>query len=182
MKSVKEQFINAFIDIFFLFLVGAVIGWSYEVILHLFKDGAFVNRGMLHGPWLPIYGTGCVLMVGLKKWTGGKPFAYFVSCFLASAVLEYATSWLMEAVYHTRWWDYSALPLNLNGRIFLGGLFGFALAGCLLVYVLLPAMEKVYRKIPRNALKAAACLLAVIFILDVALSTLFPNMGAGITH
>lgn len=170
-----------FVDVFFLFLLGALIGWSYEVILHLIQDGTIVNRGMLHGPWLPIYGTGCILMVGLKKLTNGKPVAYFSSCFIASAVLEYATSWLMETIYHARWWDYSNLPLNLNGRIFLGGLFGFAAAGCLLVYVLLPMIEKGYRKISYNIVQSTAGLLATFFILDVFISVFFPNVGVGVT-
>lgn len=181
MKFLKGLCIQKLINIFYLFLGGAVIGWLYEVILHLVRDGVFVNRGMLHGSWLPIYGIGCVLMVYLKKLTGGKPVFYFSACFIASAILEYTASWLMELIYHTRWWDYSNLPLNINGRIFIGGLFGFALAGCLLVYVFLPIMEKVYHKIPYIIVNLIARFLAVIFILDVFFSMLFPNIGAGIT-
>lgn len=181
MKSKKGFYTRKFVDIFFLFLMGALIGWSYEVILHLIRDGAFVNRGMLHGPWLPIYGIGCVLMVGLKRWTRGNPVFYFFACFFASAVLEYATSWLLESIYYTRWWDYSDLSLNLNGRIFLGGLLGFSLAGCALVYVLLPVIKKLYCKIPYHIVKLAAYILIIIFILDAVISIFFPNVGAGVT-
>ena len=182
MKWTKEIYRSKLIDIFSLFLVGGFIGWLYEVILHLVMDGSFVNRGMLHGPWLPIYGLGCILMVSLKYWAGKTIVSYFWACFFASAVLEYVTSWLMEAIYHNRWWDYSKLPLNLNGRVFLGGLLGFALIGCLLSYVLLPGMKKMYCMLPQKLVNFSAYLLVVIFILDVFISIRFPNMGVGVTR
>lgn len=182
MKQVKELYIKKHIDVQFLFLAGAMIGWIYEVILRFFQENVLVNRGMLHGPWLPIYGIGCILMVGLKKWKGDKPISYFGVCFIASAVLEYATSWLLEMIYHTRWWDYGDLFLNLNGRIYLKGLLGFALGGCLLAYVVLPVMEKLYHRIPYNIKNLSVHVLTVVFILDMCLSILFPNMGAGVTR
>lgn len=55
MKWTKEIYRSKLIDIFSLFLVGGFIGWLYEVILHLVMDGSFVNRGMLHGPWLSAF-------------------------------------------------------------------------------------------------------------------------------
>ena len=67
MKREKMNVKKLLTDAAFLFLVGSLIGWLYEVGLHLVKDGVFVNRGMLHGPWVPIYGLGCVMMVLLKK-------------------------------------------------------------------------------------------------------------------
>lgn len=182
MGAQRKPYINRITDIFLLFMVGAGIGWIYEVVLHLLQNGVFVNRGMLHGPWLPIYGTGCLLMVGLKRLIGKRPVVYFIGCVAASAVLEYVTSFVLEAVYHTRWWDYSNLPWNLNGRIFFGGLIGFGLAGCLFAYLLLPAMEKIRSKIPLRTKKALTIMLAVIFLADVLISLLLPNIGAGITH
>ncbi len=180
MKTQKQLF-GRLENIFCLFLAGAVIGWLYEVLLHLVSTGTLVNRGMMHGPWLPIYGTGCILMVGLKKWVGNKPGRYFIACVAASGVLEYATSWLMESVYHKRWWDYSGFPLNLHGRIFAGGLVGFGVAGCLFAYLVFPVMEKRYRAIPDHIRKGFAVMLAIVFVLDVLVSLFFPNVGIGIT-
>ena len=51
---------------FYLF---AAIGWLWEVLLTAFVTGAWVNRGLLHGPWLPVYGIGGVL---LAAFLGGK--------------------------------------------------------------------------------------------------------------
>ena len=58
MKCEKMNVKKLLTDAAFLFLVGSLIGWLYELGLHLVKDGVFVNRGMLVGPWVPIYGLG----------------------------------------------------------------------------------------------------------------------------
>lgn len=170
-----------FADCSLLFMTGAVIGWIYEVLLHLVADAAFVNRGMLHGPWLPIYGIGCLLMVGLKKAVGNRPVLYFVLSTAACGLAEYFTSWLMELIYNMRWWDYSDLPFNLNGRIFLGGLLGFGAAGCVFVYILLPALAKKYNNISTHTKEILAFIFILTFAADMIMSASFPNMGFGIT-
>jgi len=169
-------------DIIFLFLTGALMGWCYEVMLHVFTSGTFVNRGMLHGPWLPIYGAGCLVIVGLKKLAGKKVPVYFLISTATCGVIEYITSWGMEMIYHTRWWDYSNFPLNLNGRIFAGGLLGFGLAGCLFSYGLLPILTKPYRKIPAKVKRVIVLGFMIIFLMDIAWSLFCPNMGVGITN
>ena len=122
MKCEKMNVKKLLTDAAFLFLVGSLIGWLYEVGLHLVKDGVFVNRGMLHGPWVSIYGLGCLMMVLLKRFIGNRPALFFGVSVLGCGVMEYTSSWLSEKLYHARWWDYSNCLLNLNGRVFLGGL------------------------------------------------------------
>lgn len=181
MKCEKMNVKKLLTDAAFLFLVGSLIGWLYEVGLHLVKDGVFVNRGMLHGPWVPIYGLGCMMMVLLKKFVGNRPVLYFVTSVVGCGVMEYGSSWLSEKLYHARWWDYSNCPLNLNGRVFLGGLLGFGIAGCIFVFMLLPVLKKQYQKIPKKLKEHAAALFLVVFAADLAVSLLSPNMGFGIT-
>ncbi len=171
-----------FKDVIFLFLVGSVIGWQYEAILYVLKTGAFVNRGMLHGSWLPIYGFGCVLMVFLKNKFGNNPGLYFLICTAASAVLEYFTSWLMERVYNERWWDYSDYPLNLNGRIFVFGLIGFGAAGCVFAYFVIPKLQKAFQKLPKRVGNAVIIAAAALLAIDAAVSMFSPNSGFGITN
>lgn len=182
MKYINDTKKRMLTDAVFLFLTGAFIGWAYEVLLHIFKDGMFINRGMLHGPWLPIYGLGCLVMVGLKKVIGNRPISYFFISTVACAVLEYTSSWLSETIYQVRWWDYSNCPFNLNGRIFLGGLIGFGVAGCAFVFVLLPMMKKQYLRVPEKIRFWLAAVLLIVFLADLLLSLLCPNMGFGITN
>lgn len=181
MKCAAEDKIRMLTDAIFLFLAGAFIGWLYEVLLHILKDAMFVNRGMLHGPWLPIYGLGFLIMVWLKKAIGDHPLVYFLAGMTACGIIEYASSWLSETIYHVRWWDYSNCSLNLNGRIFLGGLLGFESAGCIFVFLLLPFLTKQYRKIAEKWRYRFAAILFTVFLADAALSLVWPNVGIGIT-
>ena len=54
-------------SIILFFFIFSFVGWLWEVGLYLFRDGIFVNRGTMYGPWLPIYGVGCTLIVLLTK-------------------------------------------------------------------------------------------------------------------
>lgn len=182
MNRKKKHLEQILTDYIFVFWTGAVIGWLYEVLLHVVTDGAFVNRGIFHGPWLPIYGTGCLMLVGIKQLIGNRSGIFFAVSVAACGVIEYVTSWLMEVIYHTRWWDYSDCMFNLNGRIFLGGLLGFGAAGYLFVYGLLPILTKQYRKMPAKVQSRIILLFLLVFLADMVLSLLFPNMGAGITN
>ena len=50
-----------------MFFIFCFVGWVWEVSLAFISEDMFVNRGTLHGPWLPIYGTGGVIILVLLK-------------------------------------------------------------------------------------------------------------------
>ena len=182
MKRIKDYAAKNLTDAVLLFLAGAFLGWLYEMVLYLFKNGTFVNRGMLHGPWLPIYGFGCLVVVWLKEQVGKRPLAFFGISVLTCGVIEYFGSWLLEALYHMRWWDYSDCFLNLNGRIFLGGLLGFGAAGALFAYWLYPLLKKQMGTLSRRNRELVSTVLLCVFLLDTCMSVLVPNVGMGITN
>ena len=101
------------------------LGWIWEVGLHLFRYQEFVNRGILHGPWLPIYGSGSILiLILLKKFR--KKSLLILSAMLVCGVVEYGASYVLERMHNgVRWWDYSDYFLNLHGRICAEGLLCF---------------------------------------------------------
>lgn len=164
-----------------LFLFLSLLGWLWEVALCLFTEHVFVNRGILFGPWLPIYGAGGLLLYFLLYPLKNHPVWVF---FLADAVclsLEYFCSWFMEKKWGIRWWDYSARFGNLNGRICLEGGLIFGGGALALVYVLIPWLERLYEKIPAPARKAVGLILLLLFLADAAYAAAMPNMGNGIT-
>lgn len=69
------------------------MGWVWEVSLHLITDGVFVNRGVLHGPWLPIYGTGGVMILAVLNKFREKPLVEFLLTIVLCGCVEYFTSW-----------------------------------------------------------------------------------------
>ncbi|MDO4344510.1 MAG: DUF975 family protein [Eubacteriales bacterium] len=165
-----------------LFFTFSVIGWLWEVSLHLITDGEFVNRGVLHGPWLPIYGTGAVMILLLLKRFRERPVVEFFAAIVLCGCVEYFTSWYLEMTHGgQRWWDYSGYFLNLNGRICAEGLLVFGLGGMAIVYVAAPLLDNMYRKISLKILVPACAVLLIFYIADQQYSSRHPNAGKGIT-
>lgn len=163
------------------FFAVSLIGWLWEVSQHFVRTGQLVNRGTLYGPWLPIYGTAAVMMLVLLKRLAQRPGILFGCTVAVCGVIEYATSVVLEILFHTRWWDYSNMPLNIQGRICVGGLMLFGLGGCAVIYLIGPAIDCRVKKLPKAAAAAVLIILVLIFICDVIYSFTNIRTGAGIT-
>ena len=94
----------------------------------------------------------------------------FIICCIGSAIAEYATSWVLEKRFHARWWDYSKLPLNINGRICVPVSIAFGLAGVAVVKFLIPAVEGVHAAVSPVVYELLAIIMAMIFGADFALT------------
>ncbi len=174
----RNYSITSLILIFFAF---SLIGWLWEVGLHLFTTGQFVNRGVSYGPWLPIYGTGGVMVLIVLKKLRNKPALTFLATMVLCGIVEYFTSWYLEWSRGMRWWDYSGYFLNLNGRICLEGLIVFALGGSAAIYLIAPSLDNLFCKIPKK-IKITICVaLVTLFLCDQTYSHFVPNTGKGIT-
>lgn len=166
-----------------VFLAMSFVGWMWEVSLHLISDGVFVNRGALHGPWLPIYGTGSVLMLTVLYRLRKKPVVEFVSTVVMCGFLEYMTSYVMEIVNDgVKWWDYSGYFLNLNGRICAEGLLVFGVGGLAIVYLVAPVIDEILSRLNEKKVAAVCAALMIAFTGDAVYSHFHPNMGDGITN
>lgn len=165
-----------------LFFSFSFIGWLWEVLFHFVTDGVFVNRGVLYGPWLPIYGSVGIMIVFVAGYLKEHPVGLFFAIMAFSAVAEYATSWALEQLTGKRWWDYSSYACNLKGRICLYGLVFFGVGGMVLVYWVVPWLEKSFRKIPSNTLTAVCILLSAAFAADALFALKTPNQGEGISN
>jgi uncharacterized membrane protein len=120
------------------------MGWIYESIFCTIKNKKWADRGFLYGPLCPIYGVGAVSLTAIaeafskRSLDGYAWWQVFLVAFFGSIVLEYVTSWALEKLFHAYWWDYSRMPLNINGRVCFPYSVGFGCAGLLVVYVIAP--------------------------------------------
>lgn len=173
----RHYTVNTIILLFFTY---CLIGWVWEISYYLFTEGGFKNPGTLYGPWLPIYGTGGVLVVLLlKKWRDHPIITFFLAVALFG-VIEYFAGWCLETLKGVKWWDYSGYFLNLHGRICFEGLLVFGLAGCASIYFLAPILDDLYARIPLKVRHAIATILVAIFIMDFIYSFQHPNNPEGI--
>ena len=165
-----------------LFFIFSITGWIWEVALHIIVDGEFVKRGVLYGPWLPIYGFGGVLILTVLNKFRTRPLLQFLTIILLCGTIEYFTSVYLETMYNgQRWWDYSGYFLNLHGRICAEGLLVFGLGGIAIVYIFAPLLDNLIKKIDRKKLIIVCCILLSIYIIDNIYAHKDPNVGAGIT-
>ena len=179
LRYMRNYSVSSLILMFFIF---AVAGWLWEVSLHMINHGVFVNRGVLHGPWLPIYGCGGLLILTLLKRLRHRPVMEFLAIIVLCGVVEYGASWVLELMSGgRRWWDYTGYFLNLNGRICAEGLLIFGIGGMMIVYVLAPAIDSVLRILPRRLVIPLCIVLCCVFMSDLGLSAVNPNTGEGVT-
>lgn len=154
------------VKLFLWFIFYSVFGWLWEVCLYLAEDKKFVNRGFLNGPYCPIYGAGAILDILLlgKIENSGLLFVLGV---LVTGVLEYLTSYIMEKIFHARWWDYSERKFNINGRVCLAGMIAFGSLSVILIKLVHPPIVRLTDKLSITALYLSAGTIGALFIFDI---------------
>ena len=151
---------------FLLFMVYSVAGWIMEVTCKSFEAKKFINRGFMIGPYCPIYGWGAIFItILLKRYISDWIVLFFMSM-ITCGILEYLTSYVMEKLFHARWWDYSRRKYNINGRICLETLVPFGLLGLTIMYITNPIILNALQSIPDNILNVIAIVLFLMFTID----------------
>ena len=164
-----------------MFFIFSNFGWTWELLYYFLMKGRLINRGVLHGPWLPIYGFGGLFVLVLLHKLRKRPFWFFIGTIVLCGTVEYMTGWALEVMFNAKWWDYSGYFLNLNGRISAEGLLVFGICGMAFIYVLAPLLDNFIRKINRKVLLCIGLTLLVLIISDAIYSHFVPNTGYGIT-
>ncbi|MBQ3663476.1 MAG: putative ABC transporter permease [Clostridia bacterium] len=161
------------INLILLFFSYAFIGWCIEVTLKYFQFHRFINRGFLTGPWLPIYGSGAVLITVAMRIIAPLESSVgttFVASLLLCGFLEYMTSYILEKRFHARWWDYSQKPMNLHGRVWIGNLILFGLGGVLIIKLFNPLLMRLFLHMSLSFRIILALVLCSVFVADYIMS------------
>ena len=154
-----------------LFFACSILGWCIEVLCKLIQFHRFINRGFLVGPWCPIYGFGAVFISLLLSRHAEDPLAVFGLAILICGILEYSASYMLEKIFHARWWDYSTKKFNLNGRVCADTLLPFGLLGLLLVYAITPVMFSCFDLLSETMIQIICLSLSLLFLVDITIST-----------
>jgi uncharacterized membrane protein len=171
------------------FLIYAVIGWIYEVVLETFiYKWGFSNRGVLFGPYCPIYGTGALVFlffynkclkgknISKNKWINGlvKIILTFLLCMVVATIIELAASYILE--FFTGkwlWMTYVNYKYNFQGRIALSTSLRFGLGGLVFIFLIQPLLDKLCLKLKGKALDIISIVLAIIVIIDAIYTFVF---------
>ena len=192
LEKIKRDYENTYPDfelskivLFFFFF--SIIGWLWEVFYFIVIKGQLVNRGFLRGPWLPIYGFGCALLILFTKSKKlrkllNSPVWTFIFITIFCTALEYITSYVIEKQTGVRYWDYSKLFMNINGRVCLKNSIFFGIGGSLCIYIIGPAFSKHVEIIPKKIRYLLVTILVATISLDFAYSIINLHTGEGITE
>lgn len=157
--------------VFLWLIIYSFFGWVYESVLCSVMGHKLVNRGFLNGPLCPIYGFGAlVVILFLGKAADQSVLILFLSGAVLTCTLEYITSWAMEKLFHTRWWDYSHYKFNLNGRVCLLGAVAFGAMSVLILKVVHPVVSGFVARIPDPVLLIASGVIGLILIADIVVT------------
>ena len=164
---------NDWVNVILLFFIFGLAGWCMEVGLKYIQYHRFINRGFLTGPICPIYGCGAVLITvvvgNLASVEHGLVMTFALSFVICGAV-EYLTSLVLEKIFHARWWDYSQKPMNLHGRVWIGNLLLFGLAGVAIIHILNPVLYRFLGRISLGTREVVTSGLLVILVMDFVVS------------
>lgn len=152
--------------LFLLFLIYSCIGYVCEVAYCSSLEKRFVDRGFLHGPICPIYGFGALLVLSLLQPWSTTWVPLYIAAVIVTSVLEYVTSWVMEALFHTKWWDYSKNKFNINGRVCLLNSLLFGVMAVAAVHFVQPVFDHALRRLSDRAAHLIAWALLAVFAVD----------------
>ena len=163
----KRENINLYI---LIMIISGIIGFIYEEIFYFFDLGYLTKRGSTFGPWIPIYTFGGLLIASLTYKYKNSKLKVFILSLLITGILEYSTGFILDKVFSTRLWDYNKEILNfgnINGYICLRSVLLFGFAGLFLVYVLIPILIKLIKRVKSKILNPICIVLISLFFIDI---------------
>ncbi len=152
--------------IFMVFFIYSVLGFISETIFTSIKNKKFVNRGFLFGPYCPVYGFGSLFIIYCLSRYENDPIVVFILGSVITSCLEYFTSFILEKIFHNKWWDYSDYKYNVNGRICLQNTILFGLGSLVIIYLGDPLIFKFLNRLSNFSLNLNALIYGFIFIVD----------------
>ncbi len=168
----KEKIIQKLTKIFWIFLIGSILGYGIEMIVGLVQNGHFVSRqGLLFGPFIQVYGVGLVayylVISNIKKKSYIKIF--FITMLLGG-IVEYLFSYLQETWFGTISWDYSNLLFNIHGRTSLLHCLYWGIGGVLFVRFILPLIRNLNEWCKNTNFRFITAFLVLFITFDIVMS------------
>ena len=157
------------------FIIYSVLGYIIETIFGIITKGTWESRqSFLYGPFCGIYGLGAVIMILSLQYFNQNNNRLFWGGFLVGSIIEYVVSWIGEILLNVKWWDYSNMPLNLNGRICVFFSIFWGLLAIYLMSYINPRVDRLINwiksKISINKLKVITLGVTIFLFIDCVLT------------
>lgn len=150
------------------FVLYSILGFVIETLFGLCTKGVIESRkSFLYGPFCAIYGLGAVVMLIFLQYFKKNNGTLFLGGFLIGSIVEYLVSWIGEMLLHVKWWDYSAVPFNIQGRVCVFFSLFWGILAIFLVKTVHPRVDKFIEKhISTKYLKVFSIILILFMFVD----------------
>ena len=175
MKEVEKKVFAegyGFKKIFIFFIIGCMIGAYYEEIIFIIRHGFWQpRRGLLYGPFSPVYGISFAAVVSVfGKKHNMEWYKIFLYCFFLGGLFEYVLSWIQEIVFKSRSWNYDGYFLSIGGRTTIIFMLIWGIMGLIFIKILYPFVSKLIEKIPSNIGNIFYKVLLIFMIFNISVS------------
>ena len=170
MKNYEEAGTHMIYQTILLFTLYSFLGWVSETVYCSVPAGKFINRGFLNGPFCPVYGIGALLVVSFLKPFQSNILLLFLCGIVVTSVLEYITAFLLEKMFHTKWWDYSEHKFNIHGRVCLLNSVLFGILSVFVMEILHPFLLSMLEHLPEWTVIGLTAGFSVYFIVDTVIT------------
>lgn len=155
---------------FMVFITYAFLGKIGETVYYSYLNKRYTSRGFLIGPYLPIWGLGAIILGPILNLFKSNLIIVIILSVFLGGLIEYIASYILEKIYDARWWDYSDMKLNLNGRICLTSCTTFGILGLIYVYIFNGPYIGLLKSINHGMTINIAIIIFLAFIIDVVVS------------
>lgn len=153
------------------FIIYSVVGYIIETLFGIVTKGRWESRqSFLYGPFCAIYGLGAAIMIIFLHKYSKKYNTLFIGGFIVGSIVEYLVSWIGEMILGVKWWDYSDMPLNINGRVCVYFSLFWGFLALYLIASFNPKIDKMINwlksKFSIKALKTLTLSMTIILLID----------------
>ena len=183
-KTVKKSFTIMGLSIWRIlayFIIYSFAGFIIETLFGLFTKGVIESRkSFLYGPFCSIYGLGAIIMILFLQYFKKNRITLFFGGFVIGSITEYLVSLIGELILHVKWWDYSNLPLNIDGRICFYYSIFWGILAIFLMKAIQPQVRKlmafILRKLNISTVRTIILILTIFIAIDCIISAYAINM------
>ena len=157
------------------FILYSIAGFFVETIFAIVRYGIFESRqSFVYGPFCSIYGLGAIIMIIFLQYFKKNRITLFFGGFVVGSITEYLVSLIGELILHVKWWDYSNLPLNINGRICFYYSIFWGILAIFLMKAIQPQVRKfmalILRKFNLSTIRTIILVLTIFIAIDCIIS------------